>query len=79
MHRPMGLPRATGTVAPSRHAAHIDEFRRRRTALEEANRRIALVGMQEGRGLTLVERRAIAENQEQIRGIRETLRVFGEY
>lgn len=75
----MGPPRATGPVAPSRHAAHIDEFRRRRIALEEANRQIALLGMQEQRGLTFVERRAIAANQEQIRGIRETLRAFGEY
>lgn len=75
----MGPPRATGTVAPSRHAAHIDEFRRRRTALEEANRRIALLGMQEQRGLTLVERQAIEANQREIHGIRETLRAFGVY
>lgn len=79
MHRPMGPRHATGPVAPSRHAAHIDEFRRRRTALEEANRQIALAGMQDGRSMTLAERQAIAANQEQIRGIRETLRAFGEY
>lgn len=75
----MGPPRATGPVAPSRHAAHMDEFRRRRTALEEANRKIALLGVQERRGLTLVERQAIEANQREIHGIRETLRAFGIY
>ncbi|MDO8621629.1 MAG: hypothetical protein Q7R80_00140 [bacterium] len=64
-------------IAPARQEAGIAELRRKRVALEEANRQIMGVGMQEHRSLTLRERQAIAANIEEIRGIKDTLRAFG--
>ena len=64
-------------IAAARQEVGIAELRRKRVALEDANRRIASIGMQEHRSLTFTERQAIAANLEEIRGIKDTLRAFG--
>ena len=65
------------SIAPARQEAGIAELRRKRQALEEENRRIMSVGMKAHRSLTLRERQAIQANVAEIRGIKDTLRVFG--
>ena len=77
MRPQLATQRAGVPVASVRPDDQIKEFRRRRAELEKKNREIALVGMQEGRSLTLPERRAIEANLHEIRSIKATLRAFG--